>query len=186
LFIWLRRPPWDHKEIDAMTLEEIYYVGQAIGVVIIVLTLFAILFQGWQTNRLARSEMTRSSWIEMGQTHYPFVDSSEKADFMQRAMFGEAALTEAEKLRFGNLMGLAIGTHEGAFILRERGLVEQAAYQRMKGITRLYMQSPRVRKWWRIRREYIYDPKFRALIDRIADELEPAQQIARNPQEAKS
>ena len=155
-----------------MTLENIYYIGQTIAVVVIVLTLFAILWQGWQTNRIARSDMTRASWIETGQMHYSLVDSPEKADFMQRALFGEAALTEAEKLRFGNLMGLAIGTHEGAYMLRERGLIENAAYQRSEGITRLYMQSPRVRKWWRQRREYSYDPKFRALIDKMAEELE--------------
>lgn len=155
-----------------MTLESIYYIGQTIAVVVIILTLFAILWQGWQTNRLARSDMTRASWIETGQTHYSFVDSPEKADFMQRALFGEAALTDAEKLRFGNLMGLAIGAHEGAFMLLERGLIEPAAYKRSEGISRLYMQSPRVRKWWRARREYSYDPKFRALIDNLAAELE--------------
>lgn len=155
-----------------MTLEDIYYIGQTVAVVVIVLTLLAILWQGWQTNSIARSEMTRSSWIETGQTHYSLVDSPEKAEFMQRALFGEAALTDAEKLRFGNLMGLAIGTHEGAFMLLRRGLIEEAAYRRSEGITRLYLQSPRVRKWWRARREYSYDPKFRALIDKMADAFE--------------
>ncbi len=155
-----------------MILENIYYIGQTVAVVVIILTLFAILYQGWQTNRIARSEMTLSSWIQSGQTHYSLVDSPEKADFMQRALFGEAALTEAEKLRFGNLMGLAIGMHEGAYMLMQRGLIEHAAYKRGEGITRLYMQSPRVRKWWRARREYSYDPKFRALIDNIAEEFD--------------
>ncbi len=155
-----------------MTLEDIYYIGQTIAVVVIILTLFALVYQGWLTNRIARSEMTRASWIETGQTHYSLVDSPEKADFMQRALFGDAILTEAEKIRFGNLMGLAIGTHEGAHMLLLRGLIEHAAYRRSEGITRLYMQSPRVRKWWRTRREYSYDPKFRALVDKIADEFE--------------
>jgi hypothetical protein len=161
-----------------MTLEEIYYIGQTIAVVVIILTLLAILYQGWQTNRIARSDMTRSSWIETGQTHYSLVDSPEKADFMQRALFGEAALTEAEKIRFGNLMGLAIGTHEGAFMLLQRGLIEHAAYRRSEGITRLYMQSPRVRKWWRARREYSYDPKFRTLIDKIVEEFDTPAALA--------
>ncbi|NWG93262.1 MAG: hypothetical protein HXY21_12280 [Parvularculaceae bacterium] len=169
-----------------MTLESVYYIGQTVAVVVIVLTLFAILYQGWQTNRIARSDMTRASWIETGQTHYSLVDSPEKADFMQRALFGEAALTEAEKLRFGNLMGLAIGTHEGAHMLLQRGLIEHAAYRRSEGITRLYMQSPRVRKWWRTRREYSYDPKFRALIDKVADECEAARPIESKPQETRS
>lgn len=168
-----------------MTLENIYYIGQTVAVVVIILTLFALVYQGWQTNKIARSEMTRASWIETGQTHYAFVDSPEKADFMQRAMFGDAPLSEAEKLRFGNLMGLAIGAHEGAYMLMQRGLIEHAAYKRGEGVTRLYMQSPRVRKWWRARREYSYDPKFRALIDKMADELDAEQQSARNPQETK-
>lgn len=155
-----------------MTLENIYYIGQTIAVIVIVLTLFAILYQGWQTNKIARSEMTRASWMESGQTHYTLVDSPEKADFMQRALFGIAPLTDAEKLRFGNLMGLAIGTHEGAYMLMRRGLFEHAAYRRSEGITRLYMQSPRVRKWWRTRREFSYDPQFRALIDKITEEFE--------------
>ena len=155
-----------------MTLENIYYIGQTIAVVVIVLTLLAILYQGWQTNKIARSEMTQSSWTQAGQTHYSLVDSPEKADFMQRALFGGAPLTDAEKLRFGNLMGLAIGAHEGAYMLSRRGLIEHAAYLRSEGITRLYMQSPRVRKWWRTRREYSYDPKFRALIDKMAEEFE--------------
>jgi len=161
-----------------MTLENIYYVGQTVAVVVIVLTLFAILYQGWQTNRIARSEMTLSSWIETGQTHYSLVDSPEKSEFMLRALFGDESLTEAEKLRFGNLMGLAIGMHEGAYMLRERGLIEQAAYRRSEGITRLYMQSPRVRKWWRTRREYSYDPKFQTIIDEIAQEFEQVAALA--------
>jgi hypothetical protein len=159
-------------EDDAMTLEEIYHVGQTIAAVVIILTLFAILYQGWQTNKIARSEMTRASWIETGQTHYSLVDTPEKADFMRRAMFGDAALSDAEKLRFGNLMGLAIGMHEGAYMLLQRGLIEHAAYQRSEGISRLYMQSPRIRKWWRARREFSYDPEFRALIDKITEEFE--------------
>ncbi|MEX0646011.1 MAG: hypothetical protein WD076_11920 [Parvularculaceae bacterium] len=158
-----------------MTLENIYYIGQTVAVVVIVATLIAILFQGYQTNKIARAEMTLSSWMQSGMTHYSLVDTPEKADFMQRALFGGEPLTNAEKLRFGNLMGLAIGMHEGGYQLLQRGFIEQSAYKRSEGITRLYMQSPRVRKWWRTRRDYGYDPRFRAVIDAIAADYEAAQ-----------
>lgn len=157
-----------------MTFEQIYYISQTAAAVVIVLTLFAILWQGVQTNRIARSEMTLASWMKSGETHYSLVDSPEKAEFMHRALYGAAPLSESEKLRFGNLMGHAIGAHEGAYMLMMRGLVEPAAYRRGEGITRLYMQSPRVRKWWRQRRDYGYDPRFRALIDKISAECEAA------------
>lgn len=158
-----------------MTLENIYYVGQTVAVVVIVATLLALFYQGYQTNKIARAELTLSLWMQTGAAHYAFMDAPEKADFMHRAMMGSAALTEPEKFRFANLLGFAIGAHEAAFMLRQRGLVEEAAYQRNEGLCRLYLQSPRVRKWWRQRREYNYDPRFRAIIDGIANEYETAQ-----------
>lgn len=155
-----------------MTLENIYYVGQTVAVVVIVATLFAILYQGYQTNKIARAELTSSTWWQTGQANYSLVDSPEKAEFMYKVLSAEAPLTEADKIRFGNLMGFVIGAHEGAYMLRKRELMEEAAYHRLEGITRLYLQSRRVRAWWRRRREYNYHPEFRALIDAMCEEFE--------------
>lgn len=164
-----------------MTLEEIYYIGQTVAVVVIVATLVAILYQGWQTNKIARAELTLAMWMQAGGAHYSFVDSPEKAEFMHRALAGSAPLSEPEKIRFGNLLGYAVGAHEAAFMLRARGLIERLAYDRNEGLSRLYLQSPRVRKWWRTRREAKYDPQFRSMIDKIADEFDAAQASQERP-----
>jgi len=166
-----------------MTLEDIYYVGQTIAVAVIVLTLFAILYQGWQTNKIARADLTLALWMHTGAANYELMDSPEKAEFMNRALNGSAPLSESEKLRFANLLGYALGMHEGAFMLRQRGLVESAAFDRTGGLMRLYFQSPRVRKWWRIRREYGYAPAFRAMIDELADSFEKLQSAPAPAQE---
>jgi hypothetical protein len=158
-----------------MTLESIYYIGQTVAVVVIVATLVAILYQGYQTNKIARADLTLSMWMQAGAAHYSFVDNPEKADFMHRALSDDASLTDPEKLRFANLLGYAIGAHEAAFMLNSRNLVESAAYDRSEGLSRMYLQSRRVRKWWRIRREYQYDQRFRSLIDAMADEFENAE-----------
>lgn len=155
-----------------MTLENIYYIGQTIAVIVIVLTLFAILWQGLQTNKIARADLTQSLWVQAGAANYSMMDSPEKADFMHRALYSAAPLTEPEKLRFANLMGYVVGMHEGAYMLRGRGLVEAAAYERTSGIMRLYFQSPRVRKWWRARREYGYEPAFQSMIDKLSRDQE--------------
>jgi hypothetical protein len=125
-------------------------------------------------------------WVSAGAANYSLMDSPEKAEFMQRALFTGAPLTEAEKIRFANLMGYAVGMYEGAYMLLNRGLVEQAAYERSGGLVRLYFQSPRVRKWWRSRREYGYDPGFQSIIDKIAEEFEAAGQAAPPSQETKN
>lgn len=158
-----------------MTLENIYYLGQTIAVVVILATLVAILYQGYQTNKIARADLTLNMWMHAGGAHYSFVDSPEKADFMHRALNDGGSLTEPEKLRFANLLGYAIGAHEAAFMLNTRNLVEAAAYDRSEGLSHMYLQSPRVRKWWRRRREYKYDPRFRDMIDAMAKEFEAAE-----------
>ena len=157
-----------------MTLENIYYIGQTVAVVVIVATLFAILYQGYQNNKIARADLTLGLWMQAGAANYALMDSPEKADFMQRALFTEERLTDAEKIRFGNAMGYAIGIHEGAFMLANRELIEREALARTGGLMRLYFQSPRARKWWITRREYGYDAKFRAIIDAMAEQYEKA------------
>ena len=79
-----------------MTLENIYYLGQTIAVVVIVATLVAILYQGYQTNKIARADLTLNMWMQAGAAHYSFVDSPEKADFMHRALNDGGSLTEPE------------------------------------------------------------------------------------------
>ena len=158
-----------------MTLENIYYIGQTGAVVVIVATLFALLYQGYQTNKIARAQLTLSLWVQAGEANYSLMESPEKADFMQRALFGAEKLGDAEKLRFANLMGYALGMHEGAYMLLQRGLIEPAGYDRTGGLMRLYFQSRRVRKWWRQRRDYGYDPVFRSIIDKMSDEFEAAE-----------
>ena len=95
-----------------------------------------------------------------------------KADFMRRAMYDPAPLKDADRDRFYVGLGMAVGTHEAAFNLRKRGLVEAAAYERNAGSTRLYLQSPRARKWWSRARNTGMDPEFRAIVDAIAKDIE--------------
>jgi hypothetical protein len=166
-----------------MTLEDIYYIGQTIAVAVIVATLIAILVQAHQTNKIARAELTLNLWVHAGSANYSLMDSPEKAEFMNRALFGAEPLNDAEKLRFANLMGYALGMHEGAFMLSNRGLIESAAFARTGGLMRMYFQSPRVRKWWLTRREFGYDPAFRSIIDAIVTEIEPSGAVAPPKQE---
>ncbi|MEQ1930796.1 MAG: hypothetical protein ABL957_09705 [Parvularculaceae bacterium] len=162
-----------------MTFEEIYYVSQIVAVIVIVATLFAILYQGHQTNKIARADLTLTMWMQTGAMHYALYDNPEKADFMHRAMYEAAPLKDGEKDRFYTALGMAIGTHEAAFNLRKRGLVEAAAYERNAGSTRLYLQSPRGRKWWSRARNTGMDPRFRDIVDAIAKDIEDG--AARTP-----
>ncbi len=52
-----------------MTFEDIYYVSQIVAVIVIVATLIAILYQGYQTNKIARADLTLSMWMQTGEMH---------------------------------------------------------------------------------------------------------------------
>ena len=54
---------------------------------------------------------------------------------------------------------------------------EAAASDSSEGLSRMYLQRRRVRKWWRRLREYKYDPRFRDIIDAMANEFEAAERI---------
>ena len=157
-----------------MTLEALYYWSQIIAVVAIVATLVAILVQAHQTNKIARAELTLSMWMQTGAMYWSLYDNPEKADFMQRALNGSAPLTDAEKSRFTSALGIAVGTAEAAFMLRKRGLVEAAAYERNLNTLRIYLQSPRVRKWWRNIRSSSFDAAFRDVVDGFATTIDAA------------
>ncbi len=155
-----------------MTLDTHYLVSQIIGVVVIIATLIAILWQGVQTNQIARADLTLNSWMQTGQVQYAQIDSPEKVEFLHRALFGAAPLTEAEKLRFAYICECTVGMYYAAFNLRSRKLVEGSAYERLSGIVRWHFSSPRARKWWRAVRSQGFSPDFRHSIDAMIEAIE--------------
>ena len=46
-----------------MTLENIYYIGQTLAVIVIIATLIALLIQTRQTNARARAETSRATML---------------------------------------------------------------------------------------------------------------------------
>lgn len=155
-----------------MTLENIYYVGQTVAVIVVVATLFAILQQTRQANRIARADLTLSMWLQMGAMHNSVVDTPEKGDLFARAFSDERSLSEGEKMRLSFHLSMLIGTHEAAFNLRGRNLIEDAIYERSAATTRGYMAFPIMRRWWKRNRDNGYSPEFQKAIDEMAAESE--------------
>ena len=79
-----------------MTLETIYYVGQTIAVVAILISLAAIWFQMKQTHDLARVDSSRNMWMYVSEVMTALVDDSDKAAF-----FSQGSLYNGEDDRRG-------------------------------------------------------------------------------------
>lgn len=155
-----------------MTLESIYYIGQTIAVVVIVATLFAILWQARQANKVARADLSLTMWLQMGAMHNSVVDTPEKGDLFARAFSDADPLTDGEKMRLSFNLSMLVGTHEAAFNLRSRGLIEAAVYERSEATTRTYMSFAIMRRWWKRNRNNGYSAEFRRSIDAMVEKTE--------------
>lgn len=157
-----------------MTLEALYYVSQIVAVIVIVATLFALLWQGYQTNKIARADLTLSMWMQAGAMNQSLIDSSEKAAFITRVFDPRATLTPEDRTRMTFQMYTQIGVFQAAYNLHNRGLVESAAYDLSAAGIRAFLGSAIARQWWRRHRSEGYDQKFRSVIDAIeASDPEP-------------
>jgi hypothetical protein len=155
-----------------MNVEVLYYVSQIVAVIVIVATLLAILWQGYQTNKIARADLTLSMWMQAGAMNQSLVDSSEKAAFIARVFDPRATLTPEDQVRFTFQMYTQVGIFQAAFNLHNRGLIEPAAFDLCAAGMRAFLSGAFARQWWRLHRGEGYDPKFCALIDKMAEEIE--------------
>ena len=156
-----------------MTLENIYYIGQTIAVIAILASLGAIWVQMRQANRLAKFETSRSVWMDAGARIMSQVEDPEKADFMQRALFGSEELTEAEKTRLYLLLASLFITFENGFAMHQSGMMNERFWPRMQDSLRDYIAPPRAQRWWRLARKRSFGayPEFVAEIDAVIAEI---------------
>ena len=155
-----------------MTLETIYYLSQTIAVFVIIATLLALLIQTRQANRLAKLESSRAIWMDAGARIMAMVDDDEKADFMQRALFGSDDLTDAEKTRFFLYMASMFTTFENAHTMHLSGMMEERFWPRMLSSMRDYIAPARAQRWWELARKRSFgsNPEFAAAVDAVIAE----------------
>lgn len=154
-----------------MTLETMYYIGQTIAVAAILGTLVALIMQMRRADMLARAEITRSVATEATYVQHALFGSPEAADFLHRALYTDAPLSDAETLRFALSMNSLLVSLEMVTMMTVRGYVESITTPRTQATIRQYMASPRARAWWAQARitHFAPNPAFCALVDRMID-----------------
>lgn len=156
-----------------MTLESIYYIGQTVAVIAILASLAGISFQLRQTHRLAKLETSKSVWMEAGGRLVAQVDDAEKAEFLQRALFGTDEITDAEKTRLYITMAGMFVVFEAGFTMHTSRMMDERFWPRMRLSMRDYIAPPRAQRWWQIARErsFACHPEFTAEVDSLVAEI---------------
>ena len=157
-----------------MTLENIYYIGQTVAVALILASLGAILFQMRQANKLAKLESSRAIWLDASERVYSHADDSERAAFLQKALFDGVELTDSEKTRLYLLLSSMFTTFENGFTMHRSGMMDERFWPRMRDSMRDYISPPRGRRWWALAKKRTFggDPEFCAEVETLLAEID--------------
>ncbi|MEO1135093.1 MAG: hypothetical protein AAFW68_00605 [Pseudomonadota bacterium] len=164
-----------------MTLENIYYIGQTIAVVAILASLAAIWFQMRQQHRLAKLEITRAVWADAIEMLRSQAEDEEKADFLQRALFTNEPLSDAEKTRLYLVLSSLFVGMENGYAMAQSGMMEEKFWPRMRASIVDYLKPERGRRWWAIARvrTFAANDAFVAEVDGIVEEINAAKQAVK-------
>lgn len=136
-----------------MTLETIYYMGQSVAVIAILVSLAFVGYQTRQTNRLARTELTRALLAETREFADSISTSPEMSAFMFEAQRAKEPLSPERFFRLAMYYASWFTAVESAFKINKQGLMEPSVYEHIRGTTRT-MDCANLRLWWEHARPY--------------------------------
>lgn len=171
-----------------MTLENLAYLAEIIGVIAVVASLVFVGIQVkqntaqakltekqmQQTNSLARAELSLAGWTSRIALQRDMYATQESADFMARVFSSTEPFTPGEKMRLNINISSLIATSEAAAFLHDQGLMDQQLYDRSLEAVKLYFQSPRIRKWWRDVGSDYFVTSFAEKLNEVCDHAEAA------------
>lgn len=149
-----------------MTLEDINYIAQTIGVVAILGTFVALLIQMRQTNRLLRNQAKRTQIDGIKAISEAVYQTPGLADNMMRGIAGGLdSLTPAERMQILSYLMTAERTWEAMFVQYQDGLIDEELWQAHSRQTQAAINdNPVMAEFWAARREF-FMPAYREYRD---------------------
>jgi hypothetical protein len=145
-----------------MTLENINYIAQTVGVVAILGTFVAVLIQMRQTNRLLRNQAKRAQIDDIKSASDALWQTPGLAELMMRASAdGLETLSLAERVQcFAFLTGVQ-RTWEAMFVQYQDGMIDASLWQaHLRQARAAANEVPFNRQYWLLRRDF-FMPEYR-------------------------
>lgn len=140
-----------------MSLENIYYIGQTVAVIAIVVSLFLLILQGRQTqkqivqaNTIAEVQLSKSSVEYFLGLQVGYRKTPEDNAFMDKALFTMDPLSDYEQnlllVRLNSMFSIAVIGYD----LRQKGMMSQETYTGGTAVMVSLLAWPRPRKYWNV------------------------------------
>jgi hypothetical protein len=148
-----------------MTLENINYIAQTVGVVAILGTFVAVLIQMRQTNRLLRNQAKRAQIDGIKAISEAVYQTPGLADIMMRGAGGLDGRLPAERMQIMSFLMMAERTWEALFVQYQDGLIDEELWRAHSQQAQAALNdNPVTPEFWRLRREF-FMPAYRAFRD---------------------
>ncbi len=131
-----------------MTLENIYYVGQTVAVVAILMSLLAVVWQMRQSQKMERAAAQRDLLLRVSEWGRMMAANTGDIDRFVQGMVeydGADALTQSFMDKaFSEFVFVA----ESALNMRRDGFFSEGTWEGIEGATLALLRTPGGRQWW--------------------------------------
>lgn len=152
-----------------MTLEEIYYIGQTIAVVALVLSLVFVGVQIRLNTAATKAASHGAVSSALNEINRLFAENPDLTTIWLAGMRDRQALTEEERWRFDALARAYFHVCETMFVQARFGAGDRGVMRAEESGISVVLASPGVNEWWR-ENPFGFCPEFRAHIDAVTAE----------------
>lgn len=134
--------------METMTLEQLYYIGEMIGVIAVVVTLIFLTVQVRQNTKLMKTH-----GLQEAIAHFILANPQATSDVLNAKNFRMGlndfnALSRDEKAVFHSKMHILIAGFGQVLSLYKNGLLIHAEFTTMEGFFLRAMLCPGAQQWW--------------------------------------
>ena len=149
-----------------MTLEQLAYLAEVVGVIIVVVTLLYLAVEVRQGANLLRSE-SRQAMLNNTREHLKgYLDHADLFDKLE----GEEKLSKTDQLRFSALWITNMRLREHEWFQYKDGILDEPTWRSYREIIRLTLSSKRHRAWW-AEMKGVFDPEFVKAVDEFVSNI---------------
>lgn len=147
-----------------MTLEQLYYIGELAGVIVVAITLIFLTVQVRQNTRALRSSAAQNAHEMAEAIYHPVIADSALAELVVRGIRDPDALTEVETAQFTSFWQNGFFAMQNWFYQRQEGVLDEGIWWGWSKILIDITQTPGIRRFWEHRRHY-FSNDFRAYLE---------------------
>ncbi|HBS30949.1 MAG TPA: hypothetical protein DEA40_04300 [Parvularcula sp.] len=131
-----------------MTLEEIYYVGQTIAVVALLISILFVGYQIRQNTKALKATSHHAITDSFNQINALIISDPKVARLWRLGMAGSADLSEDETTSFGLLALAYMRVFETLYYQHGNGTMERKLFEAELNTLKWAVTNPGIRAWW--------------------------------------